>query len=92
MKEIREKKDKISGITLIALVITIVILIILAGISANLTLGENGILTKTKEAKIMSAIGSITDQIHLDAIQKKIDNIEMSAELLVEEGNAKRRV
>ena len=65
MKEIREKKDKISGITLIALVITIVILIILAGISANLTLGENGILTKTKEAKIMSAIGSITDQIHL---------------------------
>ena len=92
MKEIREKKDKISGITLIALVITIVILIILAGISANLTLGENGILMKTKEAKIMSAIGSITDQIHLDAIQKKIDNIEMSAELLVEEGNAKRRV
>ena len=48
MKNIREK---INGITLIALVITIVILIILAGVLINLTLGDNGLFTKSKIAK-----------------------------------------
>ena len=38
-----------KGITLIALVITIIVLIILAGISINLILGENGIITKAKQ-------------------------------------------
>ena len=41
---------KNKGITLIALVITIIILIILAGIAINLTIGDNGILNKTKYA------------------------------------------
>lgn len=40
-----------SGITLISLVITIIILIILAGVTINLTIGENGILNKAKYAK-----------------------------------------
>lgn len=39
------------GITLIALVVTIIITLILAGISLNLVLGENGIMTKAKQAK-----------------------------------------
>ncbi len=43
------KKNK--GITLVALVVTIVILLILAGISINMVLGENGIITKAKKAK-----------------------------------------
>ena len=42
---------KNKGITLIALVITIIVLIILAGVSINLTLGENGIFNKAKYAK-----------------------------------------
>lgn len=37
---------KNGGITLIALVITIIVLLILAGISINLVLGENGVLAK----------------------------------------------
>ena len=40
-----------KGITLIALVITIVVLIILAGVTMNLTLGEDGIFTKAQYAK-----------------------------------------
>ena len=43
---------KQRGITLIALVVTIVILLILAGISLNIVLGNNGIITKAQEAKI----------------------------------------
>ena len=49
MKEIVKNEKK--GITLIALVITIVILIILAGVLINLTLGDNGIFTRSKIAK-----------------------------------------
>ena len=40
-----------KGITLIALVVTIIVLIILAGVSINLVLGENGIITMAKRAK-----------------------------------------
>ena len=46
-RNIRNKK----GITLIALVVTIIVLIILAGISISLVLGNNGIITKSKDAK-----------------------------------------
>ena len=45
------KKEKQKGITLIALVVTIVVLLILAGVSINLVLGENGLISNAKEAK-----------------------------------------
>ena len=50
MKRTIKKKEKTNskGITLIALVITIIVLLILAGVTINLTLGENGIF-KTAE-------------------------------------------
>lgn len=38
-----------KGITLVALVVTIIVLIILAGVSIALVLGDNGLVTKTKE-------------------------------------------
>lgn len=38
------------GITLIVLVVTIVVLLILAGVSINAILGDNGIVNKAKEA------------------------------------------
>ena len=40
-----------KGITLVALVVTIVVLLILAGVSINLVLGNNGIIAKAKEAE-----------------------------------------
>ena len=50
-----KKREKMlkgkKGITLIALVVTIVVLLILAGISLNLVLGQNGIISRTKEAR-----------------------------------------
>ena len=45
----KEKNEK--GITLIALVITIIVLLILAGITISALSGDNGILTRAKEAK-----------------------------------------
>ena len=46
------KTKDTRGITLVALVITIVVLLILVGISINLVLGDNGIITKAQEARI----------------------------------------
>ena len=41
-----------KGITLVALVVTIVVLLILAGVSISLVIGQNGMITKAKEAQI----------------------------------------
>ncbi len=57
-EEYKFRKFKLSAglwtthaITLISLVITIVILIILAGVAVNLSLGENGLFRRAKEAR-----------------------------------------
>ena len=52
---------KNKGITLVALVVTIVVLLILAGVSINLVLGNNGIIAKAKDAKTKSAEASEND-------------------------------
>ena len=54
-KKEKSSKNKIkskneTGITLIALIITIIILLILAGVTINLTIGENGIFKAAKNA------------------------------------------
>ena len=50
-----------KGITLVALVVTIVVLLILAGVSINLVLGNNGIIVKAKDAETKSAEASQND-------------------------------
>ena len=57
------KKQK--GITLIALVVTIVVLLILAGVTISLLLDENGIITKSKDARNASRAGAIKEEITL---------------------------
>ena len=49
MKKLQTKKSN-TGITLITLVITIVVLSILAGVSINTVVGDDGIIQKAKEA------------------------------------------
>ena len=61
------KKQK--GITLVALVVTIVILLILSGISLNIVLGNNGIITKAQEAKITDNHSTV-----YEAMQLQYDN------------------
>ncbi|MDO5557940.1 MAG: BspA family leucine-rich repeat surface protein, partial [Clostridia bacterium] len=55
-----------KGITLIALIITIVIMLILAGITINLTLGENGIFQKAKLAKGQYETASVQERLELE--------------------------
>ena len=65
------KKNK--GITLIALVITIIVLIILAGISINLLLGDNGIIKKAQSAGEESEKASDLERIKLAVMEATID-------------------
>ena len=43
-------KKNVKGITLVALVVTIIVLLILAGIAINLTIGNNGLFSRAKNA------------------------------------------
>ena len=61
-----------KGITLIALVVTVIVLIILAGVSINAVLGDNGIIKKanqaasvTKEAEVKEAINRTILEFYL---------------------------
>ena len=66
------KKNK--GITLVALVVTIVVLLILAGVSINLVLGDNGIITKAKEAQRKSAEASQNDLKGMNSLIEQMES------------------
>ena len=66
MKKINLKNSK--GITLIALVVTVIVLIILAGISISLVLGENGIITKARDARKNTDVSNEKEQIKLQVM------------------------
>ncbi len=68
-------KGKNKGITLVALVITVIILLILAGITINLTIGENGIIQKAKEAGRNYQNAAEYEKIALDELMNTTDHI-----------------
>ena len=68
-------KDSTAGITLIALVITILVLLILAGVSINMLSGDNGIVTKVREAKDTSTMGEEIEYVKLAYNSAKIKKL-----------------
>ena len=73
-----EIKKQVNGITLISLVVTIIVLIILAGVSINLILGDNGIIKKVKEGKELSEKESIIEEIQLKILEQQIKGMAIS--------------
>ena len=70
--ELSKKKSlQEKGITLIALVVTIIILLILAGVTLNIALSDNGLFSKTQEAadKYKKAQSDETETIRQIATQ-----------------------
>ena len=65
------RKEK--GITLVALVVTIIVLIILAGISINLVLGDNGIITIAKKAKENTELAKIQEETELNELYTQLE-------------------
>ena len=76
MNQKRNMKEK--GITLIALVITIIVLLILAGVTINMVLGEDGILQRAENAREQQEKAQDMENIRLAMAEIKID--EMSKE------------
>ncbi|MFR2534428.1 MAG: hypothetical protein ACLTEH_04940 [Clostridia bacterium] len=65
------KEEK--GITLISLVVTIIILIILAGVSMNMLVGDNGIITKAQQAKENTILAQGEEQKQLNSLYEALD-------------------
>ena len=63
-----------KGITLVALVVTIVALLILAGVSINLVLGNNGIIAKAKDAETKSAEASQNDLKGMNSLIEQMES------------------
>ena len=68
------KTKEMKGITLVALVVTIVVLLILAGVSINLVLGNNGIITKAKEAAEKTAEAQEKEMTERNLLEQELEN------------------
>lgn len=73
------KKRKYEyGITLIALVVTIILIIILVGVSISSLTGENGLLTRTSQAKRLTEAKSEEEamqmMVTLSSMEKNLNN------------------
>ena len=72
MKRVQKKK----GITLIALVITIVIMLLLAGVAIQMSLGENGIIAKSTQAKKEQAKAELYEVAKMEYLNLKTKALE----------------
>ena len=62
------------------MVISIIVMLILAGVSINAIVGENGVLTKAQAASIASKKASILEELNLELASYNIDSILNSQE------------
>ncbi|MCI8481867.1 MAG: hypothetical protein HFJ27_01990 [Clostridia bacterium] len=79
---------KNQGITLIALVITIIVLLILAGITINLLLGENGVFTIANEGKKSYSKAEAKEKLEivlLDLQADKVTDVNYNEEEYIDE-------
>ena len=68
------KTKEMKGITLVALVVTIVVLLILAGVSINTVLGDDGIIKKAKEEAEKTAAAQEKEMIERNLLEQELEN------------------
>ncbi len=59
----KSSKKNEKGITLIALVISIIVMMVLASVSLNATIGDNGIITRAQESKLKKEEADVETEI-----------------------------
>ncbi len=79
MIKLQKKEEK--GITLITLVVTIIVLIILAGIAISMTVGDNGIFTKAKEAKRLQITAEAKEKIGTEILDAQVEAVQKNEQL-----------
>ena len=68
------QKNRENGITMVTLAVTIIILIILAGVSINTLVGDNGIITMAQKAKENTELAKIEEEKQLNALYQELAN------------------
>ena len=68
------KKKKELGITLIALVVTIIILLILAGVTLNMALSQNGLFSRAQNAADKYKKAQEDEEGMLNEMSKQFEN------------------
>ena len=80
-----EKNER--GITLLTLAITILIIIILAGVTINATLGDNGLLKQAQDAKDMAESTTIDTEEKMNKIMQEYANVMAEDETIENPGS-----
>ena len=62
-----------TAITLVALIITIIVLLILAGVTLNMVIGENGIFGKANNAKNKTEIAQYEEELRMCVLEIQTD-------------------
>ena len=80
----KRKNNLQNGITLIALVISIIVMLILAGVSLNATIGDNGIITQAQNATYMQSIAALEEYLQTEYVKyyDETENYTSKIELL----------
>ena len=61
-----------KGVTLVALVVTIIVLIILAGVSMNMLVGENGVVTLAQKARENIELTRVEEEKQLNSLYEEL--------------------
>ena len=86
------KTKEIKGITLVALVITIVVLLILAGVSINTVLGDDGIIKKAKEAAEATKQASAEEEMNRLVLEYQLASNDETLESFLQEKVTEGRI
>ena len=62
-----------TAITLVALIITIIVLLILAGVTINMVIGENGIFGKANNAKNKTEVAQYEEELRMCVLEIQTD-------------------
>lgn len=84
------QKTNQAGITLVALVISIIVMLILAGISINAVVGENGIISRAQDAVFMQSIAYLQEQMNYDHVNKYANDELATLEAYIRDGWVER--
>ena len=90
MKSTLKKTEK--GITLVALVVTIVVLLILAGVSINTVLGDDGIIKKAKEAAEVTKRASAEEEMNRLVLEYQLASNDDTLESFLQEKVTEGRI
>ena len=71
-KEITLNSNR-RGITLVALVISVIVIIILSVVTFNLTVGENGLITRAFQAKYMMELSTYKEELSMWQMAKAME-------------------